>query len=174
MESSEQRLLNKRDPFVDGEMIYTKDVSVLLNKLQLIKGDTPLGWIAADGTVVIGKLWGRVGAFVPKISVFTDAFDHQSYETEVWDYVSETTPAENMTMGLEIHAISSFTEPEKISNAVVLDNVSGLRDMLARAEEDGIVFSTEENFELDGALTPFIRLWLYHDKTQNGSWLILQ
>lgn len=164
----------KRDLCADGEMIYTKDVSVLLSKLQLIKDDTLLGWIVANGTVVTGKLWGRVGAFAPKSSVFVDAFDHRSYETVVWDYVSETTTAENMTMGLEIHALSSLTEPEKIPNAVVLDNVSKLRDMITCAEKDGIVFSSDENFELGGALTPYIRLWLYHDNLHNESWLILE
>ena len=89
MESSKQRILRKRDLFADSEMIYTKDVSLLLNKLQSIKGDTLLGWIAVNDTIVIGKLWGRVGAFVSKSSMFVDAFDHQSYETKVWNYVIE-------------------------------------------------------------------------------------
>lgn len=111
---------------------------------------------------------------MPKSSMFVDAFDYQSYETEVWDYVSETTPAENTTKGLEIHAVSSFTEPEIISDAVALDNVSKLRDMVACAEEDGIVFSPDENFELGDALTPFIHRWLCHDKIHNESWLVLE
>ncbi len=159
MEKEYVEALQEKDFY---QVFYQKDgdISELINLLETLDNNMPIGWKNGSKKIFIGW-WGRIGYFYPKNEEFYDAFDHETYHTKVWHYSSifskDTIP------GVEIHGKGSRPNPYDETDVVVMKTVGDVKTFLSQAQIGAKLFAPDTNFELGGSLDTMIRLHTAHD-----------
>lgn len=125
--------------------------------LEAVEDGVPLAWMYTQGDchkiyhgnwVFYTGLWGRGGQFYREKKTFTDAFDWEDYQTEVWQ-LSASPERPGCTPALELHPLSYGGPPR---GSRVLETAGDLKRLLSAVAPDTKLLAPSRNFELKGAL----------------------
>lgn len=126
--------------------------------LEAVEDGVALAWMYTQGDchkiyhgnwVFYTGLWGRGGQFYREKKTFTDAFDWEDYQTEVWQ-LSADPERPGSTLALELHPLSYGGPPQ---GSCVLRTAGDLKRLLGAVDPDTKLLAPSRNFELKGALT---------------------
>lgn len=125
--------------------------------LEAVEDGVPLAWMYTRGDchkiyhgnwVFYTGLWGRRGQFYREKKTFTDAFDWEDYQTEVWQ-LSTDPERPGCTPALELHPLSYGGPPK---GSCVLETAGDLKGLLSTVAPGTKLLAPSRNFELNGAL----------------------